>query len=148
MMNDETRKHWQEVIERHPVLKGWTICDENEITDAYPFMKRAIENFNMKRPTTVFFKLEDNSEIRYRMVLYTRNYVYYFFFNGDYMNCGYDSRTELPLESWKRGGDLSDGKANKDTLFEILCDIVAVESVKCPDFTVSTDEYGNTEIKY
>lgn len=145
-MDKETIEYWNQEIKEHPVLKKWQICDNDEVIEKYPFLEKAVKNFNRWKQTVIFLKKENNEGVKYRMVIYTPLNVYYFYFSDDYMNCGYDRRAENPLESHKRGGDLADGRATRETLLEILCDIMAIEAVQCIPFTVTTDEDGNNKI--
>ena len=141
-MNKETLNHWQTVINSHPVLKNWTICDEDEVFDKYPFLKEAIKKFNFYQNKTLFCKKEKDGVICYRIVLYTKSHEYYFLFRGDYMSCGYNSRIEETLESWKRGGDLLYGKACRELFFKLLCEIIENELEKCPPWEYNIHENG------
>jgi hypothetical protein len=107
-----------------------------DIVLMYPFMREFFKQINWWGNKTVCLKLkgEDYSDYgRYRIYLYTEKREYAIdvgMRNGSdktYVGGVYSLRSPLPMETWTRGRDLTDGYNGMETLTTILMEIVALE---------------------
>lgn len=132
-MRDVTKK----VIEEH--WNDFTLVTPKELVEKYPIMKEFVQNINWwgNKMVCLRFKDENNNygeQGRYRIKLFSDKYVYAIDIaparNGEgnpYIGCVYDSRKPEPMETWTRGGDLTDGYDGEKTITRIVMEIVERE---------------------
>lgn len=110
-----------------------------EIVAEYPVMKKFFKTVNWWANKTICLKFINNEETeytkgnRYRIAFFSQSYEYVIDIVGSkkhknpYIGAVYDCRRHLPLETWTRGGDLTDGYGGEKTLFTIMMEILERE---------------------
>lgn len=125
------------LIEEH--WEYFTLVTPKELVEKYPIMKEFVRNINWwtNKMVCLRFKDKDNKygeQGRYRIKLFSEKYVYAIDiaparYEGEnpYIGCVYDSRKHEPMETWTRGGDLTDGYDGEKTIMKIVMEIVERE---------------------
>lgn len=134
---DDMSETTEVVYERDPIKQLREKLEEEYKAKLIPFgeMPDDLKNwfFNLLRgkhahEILLIFK---NSAERIEIVMYTETYKYSIIANErhNYLGASYSARKLLAGENWLRGGDLSNGKYNKDTCDKIIQAIISNELV-------------------
>lgn len=110
-----------------------------ELVESYPIFKDFFISINWWGNKTLCLKFAKRDEHyvkdRFRILLFSEKHSYAIDVVQDdkhenpYIGCVSSCEYRLPLETWHRGSDLSDGYDGEKTIMSILLDIVQTEMI-------------------
>lgn len=110
-----------------------------ELLQNYPIFSEFFKDINRWRNKTLCLKFAKKDEHyikdRFRILIFSEKHSYAIDVVQDdkhenpYIGCVSSCEYRLPLETWHRGSDLTDGYGGKETIMSILLDIVQTEMI-------------------
>ena len=110
-----------------------------ELLKNYPIFSEFFKRINRWSNKTLCLKFAKNGEHdikdRYRILIFSEKHSYAIDVVQDdkhenpYIGCVSSCEYRLPLETWNRGSDLTDGYDGEKTIMSILLDIVQTEMI-------------------
>ena len=110
-----------------------------ELVENYPIFKDFFKNINRWGNKTLCLKFVEKEKrypkTRFRILIFSEKHSYAIDVVQDdkhenpYIGCVSSCEYRLPLETWHRGSDLTDGYDGEKTIMSILLDIVRTEMI-------------------
>lgn len=110
-----------------------------ELIECYPVFKDFFTHINRWNNKTLCLKFVENekryTKDRFRILIFSEKHSYAIDVVQDdkhenpYIGCVSSCEYRLPLETWNRGSDLTDGYDGEKTIMSILLDIVQTEMI-------------------